>query len=208
MRRSRRLRERARALPVTMKIDGSGRVRRPGPRRLRESQACLRRPGIVPLQHRLGRRIGLLQFDAPVFQLLERDRHVGDRAAHECARPDHAEVAVEIFHLRLPRHRRRAAKAVEHVQSPFRAAPALCGRIRREAEHNGSACGVKPFHCASRPAFHAAPDSPHRSPRSASDRPPPRPEPVEIRPRKASSSRAIIYRPGRQWSVPGDRRAA
>src|SRR4051812_23035965 len=81
----------------------------------------------MPPQHRLWRRIGFLQLDTPVFQLFERDRHIGHRAAHKRARPHDAEVPVEIFHLRFPRHLRGSAKAVEHVQSPFRGAAALFG---------------------------------------------------------------------------------
>src|ERR1700716_2990484 len=69
--------------------------------------------GIQALQHRLGPRIGLLALDAPVFQLLERDRHPGDGAAHEGAGPQHAEITVEVADFRLPRHR-TIIEAVEH----------------------------------------------------------------------------------------------
>ena len=69
----------------------------------------------MPLQHGLGRGIGLLQVDAPVFQLLERDRHAGHGAAHEGAGPHDAEIAVEIFDLGLAGHRRRAIESIEHV---------------------------------------------------------------------------------------------
>ena len=61
--------------------------------------------GEMPLQHDLGRDIGFLQVDAPILQLLERDRRAGDRAAHEGARPQHAEVNVEVFDLGLAGHR-------------------------------------------------------------------------------------------------------
>src|SRR5712691_5191423 len=68
----------------------------------------------MALQHRLRAGIGFLQVDAPVFQLLERDRDAGDGAAHERPRPDHAEVAVEELDVRLARHGRWAIVAVEH----------------------------------------------------------------------------------------------
>src|SRR5262249_19127459 len=67
------------------------------------------------LQHRLRAGIGLLQVDAPVFQLLERDCDAGDGAAHEGARPHHAKVAIEIFELGFAGHRRGAIGSIEHV---------------------------------------------------------------------------------------------
>ena len=73
----------------------------------------------APLQHRLRRGIGLLQVDAPVFELLERDRHAGDRAAHEGAGPHDAEIAVEIFDLGLAVHRRGAIVAIEQGWPPW-----------------------------------------------------------------------------------------
>src|SRR5262249_12493750 len=72
----------------------------------------------MALQHRLGTRIGLLQVDAPVLELLERDRHAGDGAAHERARPDHAKVAVEELDLGFAGHRRWAVVAIEHLANP------------------------------------------------------------------------------------------
>src|SRR3954468_24957162 len=66
---------------------------------------------IVPLQHRLRLGIGLLQIDAPVFQLVERNAYVGDGAADIGSRRDHAKVAVEILHLRFT-----AARGAELVQ--------------------------------------------------------------------------------------------
>src|SRR5262249_19085838 len=65
----------------------------------------------MPLQHRLRLGIGLLQVDAPVLQLIERDAHVSDGAADIGSRRDHAEVAVEILHLRFT-----AARGAELVQ--------------------------------------------------------------------------------------------
>src|SRR3977135_4733700 len=58
----------------------------------------------VPLQDGFRIGIGLLQIHAPIFQLLQRDRHAGHRAAYECAGPHHAEVTIEIFDLGLTRH--------------------------------------------------------------------------------------------------------
>ena len=122
---------RTRALPVSLAVAESadfGKLSAGRARSRRTARLVLHPPRRVALQHRFGRRIGLLQFHIPVFQLFQRDRHVGDGAAHESAGPNHAEVPVEIFHLRLTGHRRRSAKAVQHVQSPFRPFAALCVR--------------------------------------------------------------------------------
>src|SRR6185437_3059812 len=43
--------------------------------------------------------ISLLQLDAPIAELLERDGAPGDRAAHEIAGRHHLHLAVEIFQL-------------------------------------------------------------------------------------------------------------
>jgi hypothetical protein len=50
-----------------------------------------------------GRRvdIGLLQLDAPIAKLVERDGAAGHRAAHEVAGREHLHLAVEIFELGL-----------------------------------------------------------------------------------------------------------
>ena len=61
--------------------------------------------GEVPLQYDLGRDVGFLQVDAPVFQLFKRDRRAGDGATHEGAGPQHAEIPVEVFNLGLAGHR-------------------------------------------------------------------------------------------------------
>ena len=45
--------------------------------------------------------IGLLQLDAPIAQLLERNGAAGDGAAHEIAGRHHLHLAVEIFELRF-----------------------------------------------------------------------------------------------------------
>src|SRR6478609_4454798 len=82
----------------------------------------LRRVRKMPLQHRGGRGVGFLQVHAPVLQLVERNPRVGDRAAHERSRRDHAEIAVEILHLRFAMA--RGAELVQHGRkSPWRAAP-------------------------------------------------------------------------------------
>src|SRR5262249_60174493 len=60
------------------------------------------------LQGRLGRRIGFLQIDAPVFELFERDRHAGYRTADKCTGPNDSEIAVERLYYRLITHRRDA----------------------------------------------------------------------------------------------------
>ena len=56
----------------------------------------------MPLEHRLGIDIGFLQIDAPVLELLERNRCAGHCAAHERAGTDHAKVPVKIFELASP----------------------------------------------------------------------------------------------------------
>src|ERR1700730_1535565 len=71
-------------------------------------------PPSLPLEHGIGPGIGLLALDAPVLELLERDRHAGDRAAHIGARPHHAEIAIELLDLRLAGHGRARIEAVEH----------------------------------------------------------------------------------------------
>ena len=55
----------------------------------------------MSLQNRLGRGIGFLQFNAPILELLERNRHAGDRAPHEPARP---QVGAQAAHRRGREH--------------------------------------------------------------------------------------------------------
>ena len=71
---------------------------------------------VMALQHGLGRRIGLLPIDAPVFQLFERDRRAGHRASHECAGPHHAKIAIEISDLGLAGHWRRTIESIQHIR--------------------------------------------------------------------------------------------
>src|SRR5260370_212036 len=56
----------------------------------------------MPLQHGRGNSIGFLQIDAPVFQFVERDPRVGDRAAHIGSWRAHSEIPSHIFHLPSP----------------------------------------------------------------------------------------------------------
>ena len=77
----------------------------------RSAALLLHLPRKMPLQHGDRLRVGLLQIDAPVFQLVERDAHLGDGAADIGSWRDHAKVAVEILHLRFT-----AARGAELVQ--------------------------------------------------------------------------------------------
>src|SRR6266699_3205130 len=51
----------------------------------------------LALQHNLRRQIGLLQIDAPVLELFERNGGAGHGATHECARSHDPKVSIEIF---------------------------------------------------------------------------------------------------------------
>src|SRR4029077_17657931 len=53
----------------------------------------------VALQRGSGVGIGLLQLDAPIAQLIERDGAAGHGTAHEVAGRQHLNFAVEIFEL-------------------------------------------------------------------------------------------------------------
>src|SRR5262245_21549597 len=75
----------------------------------------------MTLQDRLGSGIGFLQINAPVLQLLKRDRHPCHSAAHEGARPHDAEITIEVFYLSLAVHRRRTVIAVEQQSLRFQA---------------------------------------------------------------------------------------
>ena len=55
----------------------------------------------MPLQHGAGDGIGLLQVDAPIFQFVEWYPYIGHRAAHIGSRRDHAEITIQILHLRF-----------------------------------------------------------------------------------------------------------
>src|SRR5205823_14556514 len=114
----------------------------------------------MAFEHRLGIRISLLQLDVPIFELLERDGHAGDRTTHEAARLDDAEIPVEVFHLRLACHGTGPIVAVEHVRPPLRvpstrgsrpkASAATCRNIvtvTRSRKSPGPTCG--PWHAPS-----------------------------------------------------------
>ena len=73
--------------------------------------ATLQCRGKMPLQHRGGNGVGLLQIDAPVFEFVERYARIGHRAAHIGSRRDHAEIAIQILHLRFA-----MARGTEFIQ--------------------------------------------------------------------------------------------
>src|ERR1700704_2320419 len=81
----------------------------------------------MPLQHGAGDGVGLLQVDAPVFQLVERYPRIGHRAAHIGSRRDHAEIAIKILYLRFAMARR--TEFVQHGWT-LRLAPGYSGRAK------------------------------------------------------------------------------
>src|SRR5216684_631937 len=87
----------------------------------------LQRAGKMPLQHRGWDRVGFLQVDAPVFQLVERYPCIGHRAAHVGSRRDHPEIAIQILYLRLA-----MARGTEFIQHGWilRLAPGRTGRAK------------------------------------------------------------------------------
>src|SRR5262245_54316413 len=114
----------------------------------------------MALEHGLRGRVGLLMLHAPVFQLLERDRHRRHSTAHECPRAHDTEVAIEVSDLRLAGHLGGSAEAVQHVQSPFRAGTALSApkslqsskvQVAAKQQHSRSDRGIKPFRSAAYP---------------------------------------------------------
>jgi len=68
--------------------------------------------GMMALQHGGRGGVGFLQIDAPVLQLVERNPDVGDGTTHKGAGRDHAEIAVEILHLRFAMA--RGTELVQH----------------------------------------------------------------------------------------------
>jgi hypothetical protein len=111
----RALAEKARALPVRLVVDEAEAFRRFV---LQAAGLNYFPPDAAGAITASGRGIGLLQIDAPVLQLLKRDRHAGHRAGTKAPRPDDAEITIEIFDLGLSRHRRGAIVTVEHASSP------------------------------------------------------------------------------------------
>src|SRR5262245_33511993 len=112
----------------------------------------------MALQDRLGGRIGFLQIDAPIFELLKRNRHPCHSAAHEGTWPHDAEIAIEVFYLCLAVHRRRTVIAVKQQSLRFQAG---C-----PAKHSRSPASAKPSNFA---------QEPNRLPWPAGPSPPPRP---------------------------------
>src|SRR5262249_11693309 len=72
----------------------------------------------VPLHHSLGRRIRLLQVDAPVSQFLKRDSRAGYGAADESAGPYDAKIAVQVFDFGLSRTRGPTICTIEQGEPP------------------------------------------------------------------------------------------
>jgi hypothetical protein len=66
------------------------------------------RPGLEPKPKQLGlwARIGLLQINVPIVQILKLDRFAGYRAAHETPWAQDSELAIEIFELGFSRANR------------------------------------------------------------------------------------------------------
>ena len=59
--------------------------------------------------------IGLLQFDAPIAELIQRYGAAGDGAAHESARRHHLDFAVEVAKLGLALETKIAFETIQHV---------------------------------------------------------------------------------------------
>ncbi len=107
---------------------------------------------IVPLQDRLGCRIGFLPVDAPVFQFVQRDVLAGNGATDIGAGRGHAKVAVEILDLRFTLA--GGSEFVEHDHCPCGVRQGFCpenplniGMILKSetAFRNGSCLKTKAF---------------------------------------------------------------
>jgi hypothetical protein len=88
----------------------------PGVRGCRPARTARRLPPPVrmePSEHGLRAGIGFLALHAPIFEFLERDRHAGDRAAHERAWPQHPKISIQIFDLGFGGRAR--VESIEHV---------------------------------------------------------------------------------------------
>src|SRR5215207_8423990 len=104
-----------------------------------------------PLEHGFGRGIGLLPLDTPIAQLLQRNSLAGDGTAHEAARPQNLEVAVQILDDGFPA---ATVEAIQHRHMrPPRAAPSClrpvilhaAARVQRRAHaSNNLPCFVGP----------------------------------------------------------------
>ena len=82
----------------------------------------------MPLQYRARHRVGLLPIDAPVFQFVERYARFGHRATNIGPRRNHAEIAVQILHLRFA-----MARGTELVQPDCTLRSAPAGSSRNQA---------------------------------------------------------------------------
>ena len=80
----------------------------------------------IALHRDLGRRVRLLQLDAPIAQIGQHDRLAGHRAAHEVARREHLKLPVKELHLRL------APQAEESVD------PIHARLLPMSADHNAN----------------------------------------------------------------------
>ena len=67
-----------------------------------------------PLHHCFRGSVSLLQIDAPIAKLFQRDGYARHRAADEGTRPHHTEIAIEIFDLGLARHWRGTICTIKH----------------------------------------------------------------------------------------------
>ncbi len=89
---------RSHAAHVAHRCDAQGQ----GAGQTRRSALTLLVDGLeIAAERNLGRGIGFLQLDAPVAQIGKLDRLAGDGAAHELARRDNLELAVEVADLSL-----------------------------------------------------------------------------------------------------------
>src|ERR1700761_7108695 len=89
----------------------------------------LQRARKVSLKHSGRHAVGFLQIDAPVFQFVERNPCVRDGATHIGSRRDHAEIAVEILHLRFAMA--RGTEFIQHDYTPAIPAALIHRRTRR-----------------------------------------------------------------------------
>ena len=114
------LKHRSRPLPIAIEFADADALKELLVAALEEAakQTCPKRGLRVGLAEALERRrgvdIGLLQLDAPIAQLVERDGAPGDGAAHEVAGRQHLHLAVEIFEPGLALEAEIAFESVHH----------------------------------------------------------------------------------------------
>src|SRR6187431_634899 len=144
--------------------------------------------------------IGLLQLDAPITKLFERDGAAGDGAAHEIARAQHLHFAVEIFELGLALEADIAFEAI-HQSYASRVFSLLFITITSsEAERPARFRGVSPafrqLACAApspRPPAFARAD--RHEPRYGHRRTQCRERPQVSPPRRGAASRHLLRAP-------------